>query len=293
MRPVPVLCFGEVLWDVLPHGRCLGGAPVNVAYHLKKLGAGPLPVTAVGDDAPGREILGRLRGWGIDTAFVGVARQPTGEVRVRLAAADRPVYEVLPDVAWDAIPGPPELLAAARAASALVFGSLAPRSENNRALLDRLLQASAGLKVFDVNLRPPFVDVARVTDLMRRSDVVKLNTDELDALLGATAGGGPWENQARRLSRVTGCPQVCVTAGAQGAGWLRRNEWTWAAAPPVAGARDAVGAGDAFLAALVASCLQPEALDSAAILERACRLASFVAGRDGATPEYDASTVLA
>jgi fructokinase len=283
-EPAPlVLCFGEVLWDSLPSGRYPGGAPANVAFHLRRLGVDAQLVSAVGTDAPGRELLDRLKEAGIGTEFVAVRPgPPTGLVRVTIGDGGSPRYEILADAAWDRIELPPALCAAAPRVAAIVFGSLAQRDDNNRTQLSRLRSmCTRALQVFDVNLRPPFDATRLVMELAAGADLLKTNEEEAARLLGETAD---LETSARNLSARTGCPRVCITAGPRGAGLLLGDDWHFARARPLE-VRDTVGAGDAFLAALVHGLIAPRG-DPRATLERACRLAEFVASREGAMPAY-------
>lgn len=288
--PPRVLCFGEILWDVLPAARHPGGAPFNVAYHLSRHGCRPLVVSAVGCDELGGELLSRLDAWGIDSAGVRVdGSRPTGVVLATPDAADHTHYEIARDVAWDEITPAPHVFAAAREAAALVFGSLAQRSAANLAWLEQLLAAlpPAALRAFDVNLRAPHDSPALVARLARHATLLKLNAAEA-ARLHDDGGETPGreESDARVLAARWGCGSVVVTAGARGAGWLRAGAWHWEPARPVAVA-DTIGAGDAFLAALLAGILRGSG-DPAAILAQACRTGEWVATQAGATPAYDA-----
>jgi len=291
-RAADVICFGEILWDFLPDGLHPGGAPFNAAYHLRQLGRRPRLVSAVGRDVLGDELLRRLRHWNLDPG--GIARRrdrPTGIVRAALAARGDARYEIAAGAAWDRIVLSAGTRRAAGAARAFLFGSLAQRSAANRRALERLLAgAPAGAWfAFDVNLRPPYDDPALVRALARRATLLKLNAAEA-ARLAAGAGERPGreEGDARALAARTGCPTVCVTAGARGAGLLRGGTWRWEPGRPVR-VEDTVGAGDAFLAALIHHLLD-DRLPDRAILARACRLGEWVASRRGATPAYDAST---
>lgn len=280
-----ILCFGEVLWDSLPAGLFPGGAPLNVAYHLRMLGLAPIVVSAVGRDRLGEEMRRRFDVWGLDAR--GVRVDPTRETGLsRVALVDgSPRYEIVEGVAWDEIEASPEILELARSSVAIVFGSLAQRSPTNRTQLRTLLAANpAALKVFDVNLRRPFDSSAIVWSLASAADLVKLNVDELAALLGETLSPADFEIAVRRFARRAGVDQVCLTAGALGAGLLLEDRWAWRPSRPVA-VRDSVGAGDAFLAALLFGRLR-RAESPAATLRRACRLARVVVSRDGATPAY-------
>ena len=284
-----VICFGEILWDSLPRGLFPGGAPVNVAYHLKQLGARAVPVTAVGRDVLGDELLRRLQGWGLETEFVAVLPdKPTGLARVTVNDSGSPSFEIVENAAWDWIELTSATLELVKRSRALVFGSLAQRSAHNRRQLAVLRQhATRALKVFDVNLRAPFDPLDRVWELARGTDLIKLNDDELGRLLDRKLAGDRLEEAAREIAKRTGCTQVCVTAGAKGAGWICKGEWFWAAAKPV-DVSDTVGAGDAFLAALLQGLLSGR-LSPRQNLERACRLAEFVVSKPGATPSYSIS----
>lgn len=298
-RPLPpgapaVLCFGEVLWDFLPEGLFAGGAPANVAVHLRRHGVHAQLVSGVGRDALGDELLRRLRLEDLDTSLVvRSAGLPTGHVLATVGADGDARYEIAASVAWDQILVGEDAVRAAAAARALVFGSLALRSALNRNSLERLLAVlpPEAERVFDVNLRAPYDDLALVLDLAPRATLLKVNADEAARLARgapATATAGLEEADARLLHARTGCPRICVTAAERGAGLLRADRWTWEPGRPVEVA-DTVGAGDAFLASLVAHLLFDGRSSDGELLARACRLGEFVASRRGATPAYDPS----
>ena len=281
-----VLCFGEVLWDRLPDGEFPGGAPMNVAYHLTKLGCTAWLLSSVGDDAPGLELLRRLRDWGVQCDFVNVdSSRPTGLVNVTIENGS-PSYEIVENVAWDQIVVPDELAATCQFADAIVYGSLAMRGRHNRSSLAHLLeQAQSSLKVFDVNLRPPYDDHDLIWQLAREADLVKLNDEEINEILGPDNAFDDLEQCARKIARLADCDRVCVTAGPDGAGLLDHGRWFWARGEEVV-VSDTVGAGDAFLAALVAGLIKNPDIPEQ-ILARASRLAGFVASQKGATPDYN------
>ncbi|CAA9362287.1 MAG: Fructokinase [uncultured Gemmatimonadetes bacterium] len=289
MTGAPVICFGEALWDRLPGGLFLGGAPVNVAYHLERCGASAVPVTAVGDDDLGREMLRRFARWGLDTRFVGVlGHRPTGVVHAEPLPDGGTSYRIEEDAAWDWIELSPALRRTAGACRAVVFGTLAQRFPHNRERLAHLLKCAGGaLRVYDVNLRPPYDSLELVWRLAGRAGLIKANADELARLTGVAPGAGSLEEGARALAEKTACPRVCVTAGAIGAGLLLDRAWHWAEGRPVH-VRDTVGAGDAFLAGLIHGLLDDPGAPRQA-LERACRLGELVASCEGATPEYTIS----
>ncbi|HEY5893014.1 MAG TPA: carbohydrate kinase [Chthoniobacterales bacterium] len=287
MKPGPIFAFGEVLWDCLPSGIFLGGAPVNVAYHLHRLGGNVWPVSAVGADFLGEEILRRLRGWGLPVSYVSIIPGAlTGAVIAGIDASGSATYDFRNDAAWDRIGVSRGLLEEAETASVIIFGTLAFREKPNREALAQLLAASPNsIKVCDINLRPPFDDMELAESLMRQADLIKLNDAELIRLAGGEKAN--LETMARELSSKQNGPSVCVTAGAQGAGLLWNGEWYWSPGRPVV-VKDTVGAGDSFLAALVCGLLVA-GQEPAVALARACRLGEFVASCNGATPAYRAT----
>ncbi|MEW6302047.1 MAG: PfkB family carbohydrate kinase [Verrucomicrobiota bacterium] len=280
-----VICFGEILWDSLPRGMFPGGAPINVAYHLKHLGMHPIPVTAVGCDQLGEELLQRLQSWGIDTSTVTRhPSRPTGLARVTMVGGS-PAFEIVENVAWDCIDVPPAVLKLAPHCGAVVYGTLAQRSEHNYDQLGALLSLCPNaLKVFDVNLRAPYDSADRVWALARHATLIKLNDQELGRLMNELLPLAELGDAVRRFARRSGVERVCLTAGAAGAGLLMDGTWHWEPARPVL-VRDSVGAGDAFLAALLFGLLQ-RADAPAEVLRKACRLAEFVVTQDGAAPAY-------
>ena len=299
-NPHRVLCFGEVLWDCLPQGRCLGGAPLNVAFHLCKLGIEAYIVSAVGADELGDEALAAMRNRGIPTAFVERSKtRPTGAVQVELDASGQPRFEILNDVAWDDIPVSDEVLKLAASSDAVVFGTLAARSGRNRAALRRLLEVPGPRRVLDVNLRPPFDDLPRTEALCHHADLVKLNRTELARLSGLAEAGTTvpaefdLQDEILRLAKRVGSRSFCVTLGEGGASYFGREGRFTEPAPRVK-VQDTVGAGDAFIAALVAGQIPDSSpAGTQAALKNACALGALIASLPGAQPEYDAAPFLA
>jgi fructokinase len=208
-----------------------------------------------------------------------------------LGAAGDATFDITSSVAWDQITMNEDGLRAAIKADALVFGSLAQRSPFNRAALDRLMAVvpSNAWRIFDVNLRAPHDDINLVKDLAARTTLLKLNSDEATMIVdqGEPAVGRE-ESDARALAENYGCPIVCITAGARGAGLLRDGNWYWEAAQEI-NVTDTIGAGDAFLAALVALLLRQQ-LPIKDCLSHACRLGEWVASQRGATPVHPANS---
>ncbi len=288
-----VLCYGEILWDFLPDGLFLGGAPANVAYHLSRLGLDTRLISAVGRDTLGDEALRRLRHWKLDTELI--ARHvglPTGNVVAELSDAGDARYEITQSVAWDQIPAGLDAVQIATGASALIFGTLALRSAVNRAALDRLLAVlpAEAFRVLDVNLRAPHDDLDLARSLASRATLLKLNAAEAARLADAAEGEVPGleEAHARVLHSRHACPLIVVTAGHRGAGMLRDGlVWTWEPGREVAVA-DTIGAGDGFLAHLLTSLLSGRSSDGE-LLARACRHGEWIATQRGATPAYPPS----
>ena len=289
-----VLCFGEILWDFLPDGLYVGGAPFNVAYHLHQHDVSAHLVSAVGNDLLGEELIRRMEAWRLPTD--AVARLPdatTGYVRASLGKSGDAKYIITEGVAWDHISTPESVRRLAAKTDAVVFGSLAQRGEGNRKTLSGLLGTlrSAALRVFDVNLRPPYDDLNLIGTLAKSATLTKLNAEEAARLADDPAHPeGREEAHARAVAEASGCPLVCITAGGRGAGLLREGTWRWEEGRKVAVA-DTVGAGDSFLASLVAGLIKGGSSDGK-LLARACRLGEWVATKRGATPSYDPSTPL-
>ncbi|MCX6953340.1 MAG: PfkB family carbohydrate kinase [Verrucomicrobia bacterium] len=285
--PVTIACFGEILWDCLPRGLFLGGAPINVAYHLSRLGVHALPVTAVGRDFLGDEVLRRLATWKMDARFVTrLPRRPTGTVTATLDRAGAATYQISRDVAWDRITVSPALTRLAPPPAAILHGTLALRETANRQALTHLLAVwPQALRAVDLNLRAPFDTRTAVAFALREAQLVKLNDDELFQLTARPRRGArALELAARAFAERHGLSRVCVTAGAQGAALLWEGSWLWEATRPTV-VRDTVGAGDAFFGALLAALLVRHVTPAGA-LASACRHGEFVAARDGATPPY-------
>lgn len=277
-----ILCVGEVLWDSLPAGLFLGGAPFNVARHLRLLGLPATLVSRVGRDRLGEEALRRLSRYGLSTELIQVdTGLPTGFVMVELDRQGVPAYDIVAPAAWDAMEPETRLVDAARGARAMVYGTLAQRGACSRETIRRLWDAAA-LSVCDVNLRPPHDDPEVVQASLLAADLVKLNEAELRQIARWFDLPHDLEDGARALAERFRCSVVCVTMGRAGAALLREGRWSVARAPQVQ-VVDTVGSGDAFLAGFLAAYL--EGTTDARILEQANRLGAYVASRPGAIPD--------
>jgi fructokinase len=279
-----ILCFGEIVWDALPAGIFLGGAPLNVAYHLNRLGCRALPVSRVGADFLGDETLRRLKDAGVATELVQIDPDaPTGAVVVALNDAGDASYTILQPVAWDAIEETPQLDREAAAAAALVYGTLATRSAGNAALLAKLLEA-VPFSLCDVNLRQPHDDPGNALKWAARASVIKLNEEELQQLAPEAGERADIAERVAALSRKTGVQTIVVTRGGDGAALLHDGRVIQRPSPKVKVA-DTVGAGDAFTAAFLDGLLKGG--DPEHALDDALRLGAFVASRHGAQPDHE------
>jgi fructokinase len=267
---------------VLPTGRTLGGAPANVAYHLARLGRAVTLVTRVGRDEPGDAARAELAAHGVPVADVQVdGALSTGAAHVTLDAQGHASYRFVTPAAFDALEPP------AHAPGVVVFGTLGQRDARAAATIRRLA-AVARVAVYDVNLRPPHTSVDAVLASLPLATLVKLSEEEADTLAAALGAPAAHAAFARTLSERFGARVVCITRGARGAGLWMSGELH--DAPGIAAtAIDTVGAGDAFLAALLDGWLADRA--PAAILERANRLGAYVATQRGAMPAYDAGAL--
>jgi len=289
-KPV-IVGLGEILWDLFPDGKQLGGAPANFAWHAQCLGAAGAVVSAVGDDELGREILTRLGAMHLDRSHVAVdAGRPTGTVTVALDAGGKPHYTINEQVAWDYIPAADGVLALARRADAVCFGSLAQRANISRQTIRAFLAAvrPGCIRLFDINLRKPFIDRKTIVESLGLTDVLKLSDDELPVLAELlNLPGSETEFLAATIDRF-GLDMVILTKGGHG-GRLRTPRADCSRAGIQTVVADTVGAGDSFNAAVVMGLLAGHDIER--INDYANRLAAFVCSQKGATPRPPALLV--
>ena len=280
-----VLGVGELLWDLLPTGPRLGGAPFNVVAHLHRLGFDAAYLTAVGSDELGTRARAEVERLGVDASLIQPADLPTGIVRVALDAAGVPAYEIVSPAAYEAVEFP--RWHDADRFEVLVFGTLAQRFPNVHAATDRLAaSAPDAIRLYDVNLRHGCWNPDLVRSLAEIATVVKMNQEEAATLAREFDLPDAGEPFARALAAQHRLRGVCVTRGADGAALLLDGAFSEAAAAPVVVA-DTVGAGDAFAACLAAGIAAGWPIDS--ILDVAGRLAALVASREGAIPDWELS----
>jgi fructokinase len=298
-RPV-VIGLGELLWDLFPKGKQLGGAPANFAYITALLGDSGIVASRVGDDRLGQEALWHLKSSGLDVSRIQHdLSHPTGTVRVTLDTKGQPEYQITENVAWDFMEFSEDWISLARSAHAVCFGSLAQRNSVSRASIRAFLSAlpSFAIVIFDVNLRQSYFDADVLRDSARRATVLKLNHEEFPRFLdllqcplknparAADASGDFLDISAGRwLCREFGIRLVCITRGPAGSTLVTADSHDEHPGFSVKIA-DTVGAGDAFTAALVHHALRGSSL--AAMNAAANRMGAWVASQEGATPPAD------
>jgi len=286
-----VCCFGEILWDLLPAGKQPGGAPMNVAFHLKNLGMEVAMISKVGDDALGREILEYVRGKNCPTD--GIQTDPhhqTGIVEVNITQRTEVKYTIVHPVAWDLIEETPEALALARDAYALVFGTLACRDACSRKTLLALLAQTKALKVFDVNLRPPHYTRELIETLLQHADMVKLNEDELGIVSAWIHPAAAPEEQMQALKDRFDLQAVILTRGGDGAMLLDETGLHRSKVYHVE-VKDTIGSGDSFLAGMIRNRYLKKPAGYA--LDYACALGALVATHHGANPPITNEEIVA
>jgi fructokinase len=284
-----VVGLGELLWDLLPFGKQLGGAPANFAYITSLLGDEGIPASRLGQDGLGAQAIRRLGELNLSTEFIQKdADRPTGTVKVEVDGSGQPRFEICESVAWDFFDWTPQWQKLAEQADAVCFGSLAQRSERSRATIRRFLVASqpSAVRVFDVNLRQSFYTTQVLAESMKLATIVKLNHEELPKIVRLFEWDNRGEEEStRRLLSLYDLKLVCVTRGTGGSLLVSADECNEHPGFRVKVA-DTVGAGDAFTAALVHGYLRGTSL--AQVNESANRVGAWVASQDGATPAPEA-----
>jgi fructokinase len=284
-----IVGLGELLWDLFPEGKQLGGAPANFAYMTKLLGDVGIVASRVGDDDLGREAKRRLEDLGLRTSFVqSDSAHRTGTVRVQVDPTGQPTFQIAESVAWDFFEWTATWHSLAEGADAVCFGSLAQRSPASRDTIRAFLGAvrPETIRVFDVNLRQSFYSSHTLSESMQLADIVKLNHDELPVV--AKLLGLPFiydeMRAAQWLREKFGSKLVCMTRGAKGSLLVGEEETSEHSGCRVHVA-DTVGAGDAFTAALVYHYLR--GASASTLNEAANRMGAWVASQTGATPPRD------
>jgi fructokinase len=288
MKKFTTVGLGELLWDIFPQGRQLGGAPANFAYMTSLLGDEGIVASRVGGDELGEEAKRRLQHLNLNTFYIQLdPTYRTGIVQVEVDAKGQPTFQIAQPVAWDAFEWTPAWQALAQKADAVCFGSLAQRCVQSRQTIFSFLKTirPETTRVFDVNLRQSFYSAQILADSAKQADIIKLNNDELPTVVQLL--GFPFhdeESAALWLLNTFHIKLVCITRGARGS--LLISEYAKHEHPGIrVQVADTVGSGDAFTAALVYHFLRRDSL--ATMNEAANRMGSWVASQTGATPAPD------
>ncbi len=275
--------IGELLWDVLPTGKQVGGAPCNFAFHAMQAGCQSMVFSAVGNDQPGDELLLALAGLNINCEYIQRNSFPTGTVTVTLNEKGHPQYVIHENTAWDNIVFNTKTESKIKELDAVCFGSLGQRNSVSATTIQRLLEVvkPGCLKVFDINLRQHFYSPEIIIKSLEFADVLKLNDEELPVLSELFELTGEIKNQLKQLIDNSNLKYVVYTMGEKGSIVITSNEYSCLESPKVVVA-DTVGAGDSFTAVLVSGLLK--GLPLTEIHEAASRAAAYVCTRKGATP---------
>lgn len=279
-KPLKAICYGEILWDVFPDGKTLGGAPLNVALRLQSLDAKVKMISKLGSDNLAEETLNSLADFNFDTSLIQTDKElETGAVLVTLDKGGSASYEIKEPVAWDAIVLTPENKKAVSETDMFIFGSLAARSKTSKITLLALLEF-AKYAVFDVNFRKPHYDLQEVLELMNKAQFVKMNEEELEEICSfLDYKNSSFEKNLAFLSKQTNTDTLCVTRGDAGAVLYQNSKLFTHPGYPVK-VVDTVGAGDSFLAGLLFQLIKQQNPEKA--LAFACALGSLVASKKGA-----------
>jgi len=279
-----IVGIGEILWDMLPSGKVIGGAPANFAYHTQELGESSVVVSCVGKDELGREIISSLENMDMSTEFLYVDKtHPTGLVSVKINREGDPTYLIEDGVAWDFIPNSILLSELALKSAAVCFGTVAQRSELSRKTIQKFLglMEKDSIRVLDINLRQNFYSHDVIETSLNLANVLKLNVNELSVVKKLLRLDGDEKKILNELSRKYSLNLIALTKGREGSilfteGKIFKHE----------GYRinvfDTVGAGDAFVATLVIGLLRGYEIDD--LHNKANRVASYICSKHGATP---------
>ena len=286
-KSLQIIGIGEILWDMLPEGKRLGGAPCNFVYHAQKLGAKAIIVSAVGDDKNGKEILHELKTKNISIDFIQLNDKTTGTVDVFLNEQGLPNYTIHENVAWDYIGFNKIIEEKVNEADVICFGSLAQRNSISRETIEKVLRCCnpQALIVCDINLRQHYYSLEIVENSLQRCNVLKLNEDELPIvchLLRLTEKSEM--EQIKRLMIKYSLKLVAYTKGEKGSFLVTPSGKSFMSTPIVK-VKDTVGAGDSFTASMIVGFAKENALKN--IHQKAVEISAFVCTKNGAMPEYN------
>ena len=277
-----ITCFGEVLWDVFPTHKKIGGAPLNVALRLQSLNNDVVMISSVGDDERGRTLLNYISKHGVNTDYVQIHDNfKTGKVKVMLNDKGSASYDINFPRAWDNILVDDKSIDIVKKSDAFVFGSLVARNDVSKRTLFELLN-HANYKIFDLNLRPPYYTKELLIQLMNKADFIKFNDDELYEVSGYLESKyRSMEQNIRYISQKTNTKHICVTKGNHGAVLLYNDKFYYNSGYLIK-VIDTVGAGDSFLGSLISQLLHK--VNPQEAIDFACAVGAMVAQSEGANP---------
>lgn len=284
-----IVCFGEVLWDVFPKHKKIGGAPLNVALRLNSFANNVTIISSVGNDTDGRELIKFIKEKGLSHREVQINNTyKTGCVKVTLDKKGTASYDIEFPCAWDFIELQKSSEEVVKASDAFIYGSLISRNETSNRTLRALLK-KAKFKVFDVNLRAPHYNMTLLNELMQQADFIKFNDEELlEVCEYFNFRSQEIEEAIRFISKETRTDNICVTLGGEGAIILKDNKFFKSNGYKIT-VKDTVGAGDSFLATLIDNILRNKKPQES--LDFACAIGAMVASKDGANPSINSSEI--
>lgn len=286
-----IIGLGEALWDMLPEGKKLGGAPANFAYHAGQFGLNTVAVSALGEDKLAEETIEALEQNGLHYVMPRVP-YATGTVQVTLTGDGIPTYEIKENVAWDNIPFTPEVEQLARNARAVCFGSLAQRNVVSRKTIQQFLDATPEdcLKICDINLRQQFYSKEVLEESFRRCDILKINDEEL-VVVSRMFGYQDLDDAkvCEQMVKDYGLQLLVLTCGTNGSHVFSADgEHSFQPTPKVEVA-DTVGAGDSFTGSFCAAVLNGKPISEAHRI--AVEVSAYVCTQNGAMPKYPQALV--
>ena len=282
-----IVCYGEILWDIFPDSKKLGGAPLNVAFRLDSLGNDTKLISAIGNDKNGEDIIRVIKS-SIETKYIQTNNYPTGSVEVSLNEKGSATYSIVEDVAWDYIQINDTLKNLVSNSDAFIYGTLIARNEQSQKTLLELI-STAKYNVLDLNLRPPHYNKATLSKLISNSDFLKINFEEYQEIFDLFGfKSTDIETDLKLLATAYDIEAICVTKGEDGVVLYFENAFYYSKAYKVKVA-DTVGAGDSFLATLIDGLFNQENPEK--VLKRACAVGALVAAHSGANPQLDNSAI--
>ena len=285
ITPNIIVGIGELLWDKLPAGKKLGGAPANFAYHVSQLGLPSCAISAIGNDSDGDEILAEIGTKNIDT-LISKVDFPTGTVDVTMSGNGIPSYKINTNVAWDNIPFNDKTAEIASNTIAVCFGALAQRSETSRNTIAQFINAMPNsaetLKIFDINLRQNFYSKEIITESLTLCNILKINDSELDIVSDLYQISGTVSDICHKLIRNHNLHILILTCGENGSYVFSSDGTHSFISTPKVDVADTVGAGDSFTAAFTAATLRGASIAEAH--QAAVNISAYVCTQQGATP---------